>query len=197
MLSWSGSPSGLYLSVGPGSPPVPLRAAEDVLSPVCHAPDGSPLRLLDSLAAEAEPLATLSPPPGLKRAILVLAPNPAAGDAYVGVWLDDSPEARPGNSITLHNLASMPVALGVGSEQAILRPGDHQVWRFSATERALMIQAAIPRGDGWERVVSTPQPVKDGFRILIILRDGRRADGRMDALDLVTLYDYERPVKTP
>lgn len=198
VLSWSGSPAGLHLSAGPGSKTVPLQAAEDVLSPVLSAPAGAVLKVFRSADTEEPPLAVLTPSPGLERAILVLVPNPGEGDAYLGLWLDDSPGARPENSITLHNLASTPVALKIGSEQALLQPFDRHVRRFSAAERTVMIQAAIPRDDGWKRVVSSPQPVKNGFRILVILRDGRpRADGSREELDRVTFYDYSRPSPTP
>lgn len=192
VLSWSGSPSGLRLSSASGSWVVPLEASEDVLSAPITAPGGA-LTLLDSADAK-RPLATLLPPPDMERAILVLAPNPGEGEAYRGLWLDDSPEARPENSITLHNFSSTRVALQLGSEQTLLSPGDRHVRRFAANERSVMILAAIPRDEGWTRVISSPQPVKNGFRILVILRDGRlRADGSREPLDRVTFYDYKRP----
>lgn len=198
VLSWSGAPANLHLARSAGAEPILLKAAEDVLSPVYRVQGASPLRLFgspaDAASPEAEPLAVIPQPAGLVRAILVLAPNPAAAGSYVGMWLDDSPEARPDDSITLHNLSSSPVALRIGSEQARLDSRQHHTYRFSASERSVMIQAAVPRGDQWERIVSDPQPVKRGFRILVILRDGRRqAGGEISALDRVTFYDYRKP----
>lgn len=202
VLSWSGTLSDLHLATGSGSRTIPLRAGEDVLSPVYRMQGERALTLFGSSTkggpVGTQPMATLPLPAGLERAILVLAPNPGEGDAYVGLWLDDSPESRPENTITLHNLASMPVALRIGSEQVQLQPRESHGQGFTASERAVMIQAAIRRGERWERVISDPQPVKQGFRILVILRDGRRlADGSREALDRVTFYDYSRPPKAP
>lgn len=197
VLSWSGALNDLHLSTGRDAQTIPLVAGEDALSAPYRVQSTDVLRLFAIPVTDesvVEPVATLSVPKNLERAILVLAPNPGAGDAYVGLWIDDSLESRPDNSVTLHNLASMPVALRLGATEVLLQPRESHAQVFGATERSLMIQAAIPRGSKWERVTSSPQPVRKGVRILIILRDGRRlADGSMSAVDKVTLYDYNRP----
>lgn len=203
VLGWAGSVNNLFMSTGPGSKPVPLEAHEDVLSSVHRVNGAEPLRIFakDPSAVAAgenpiEPIATIALPLDLQRAILVLAanPRPQPGETYVGVWLDDSPEARPDNSIVVHNLSSADVALRVGSDQAVLKRKDRLTHVFSEDDQVVMIQAAIMRGAAAERVMNEPQPVRAGFRIMVILRDGRRQlDGTILALDRVTFYDYRRP----
>lgn len=199
VLSWSGTVGNLHLATGAGGKPIPLSAGEDALSPVYRTQGDAPLRLYRTpaegeIAPETEPIAVLPLPVGLERAILVLAPGSREGGGYAGLWLDDSEESRPDNSISLHNLSAMPVALSIGSEQVELAPRGNHCHRFSDTERLVPIQAAVPRGERWERVINDAQPVRRGFRILVIMREGRRQpDGNIDVLDRVTLYDYRKP----
>lgn len=202
VLSWSGAIHDLTLNQGPGTENLVLKASEDLLS--------SPYRVKSERAlllyrAPARPetqeptlVATLPLPEGMTHAILVLAPTPGNGGGYTGLWIDDSPEARPVNTIAMHNLSARPLALKVADTQLELAPAGRHLHTFRERDRAVIIQAAMFNNGRWERVISGPQPVKPGFRILMILREGRRlSDGSFTPIDRITFYDYLPPESMP
>lgn len=103
------------------------------------------------------------------------------------LWLDDSLAERPVNTIALHNLAGRPLALKMGADQRLLPPQGFHLQSFTEGQRSMNVQVAMQTGETWERV-SNPQPVTPGFRILILLREGRRlSDGSINAIDQVTV----------
>lgn len=202
VLSWSGAINDLTLTQGTARKGIVLRANEDALSPVYHLTSKEPLKLYRT-QPDADPesrtlVATLPLPADIDQAILVLAPASPDGHAYAGLWIDDSLKERPVDTVSVRNLTSRPVALKMDADQVMLSPQASHLQRFQNGTRVVMIQAAVQEGDSWSRVVSTPQPVKPGFRILILLRDGRRMpDGSTSAIDRVTFYDYSPPAVSP
>jgi len=193
VISWSGALTNLrYENAGRS---VALLADEGVLSESYSLRTGGILELYREVGPDGhktrETVAKLSPPERLEQAILVLAPLDAAGSGYTGLWIDDSPTARPVNHLAFRNLSSHAVALKVGGDEFNLAPQGGRQLVFDPTKRSLPLKLAAQAGAGWTLVATQPQTVRQGYRILVLLRDGRinQEDGSFRPVDLVTIFD--------
>ena len=191
-LGWDAPVSGLYYSAAGRE--VALTAAPTALSPAFTLDHGDVLKLYRLDADRTRrPAGSLPVPQGLARAILVL--HVAADGSCSGRWLDDSPEATPAGALRVYNLASKPVALGVGNGAVhTLAPGADTLARFPLDARAIPVRLAAQVGDHWEAAMSISQPVRPRLRFIVLVRDGRPTlDNPHPLLDWMPFHELLPP----
>lgn len=195
VLGWRGPLTGLFFDSGGRT--VRVEGSEWALSQT-YEHHGGPLVLYRKIVRDEQEVrqtvATLNPPEKLEQAILLLAPLTSEQTGYTGMWIDDSATARPVNHLHFLNLSGHAVAMKLGSEEVVLPvKGAHQQ-PFDTAERSIPLKLAAQTDEGWQIVSTNPQPVRENFRILILLREGRLLSDEMRRLvDLVPLYDYVEP----
>lgn len=191
-INWEGEESALKFTNK--SKTVTIHSAESSLSSGYTYDGPGPLVLFKEVVIEGkivrQPAATLDVPANLTHAILVLAASDESKTAYAGIWIDDTPESRPAGTVRLVNLSNHAVAFNVdGAEFSIAPTANHQVPVRSNVRRVLM-QAATQVGGKWEIVANNPLPMRNGLRVLIVLRDGRPQEGsEINIVDLLSFYD--------
>lgn len=178
---------------------VPIYADESSLSPVYGFEDAGPLVLFKEVVSDQKtvrvPAATLTVPPGLTHAIVVLTAATAPG-AYTGAWIDDSPTARPAGTIRVVNLSKNRVTLRIDTASFTLAPSESQQVSVTPDVTRVSMQADAQSGDRREPIAGNPIPMRPGLRLLLILRNGRPAPGSPTRLvDILPLYD--RPPVQP
>lgn len=198
LLSWAGEISGLHYASGPAS--VPVVADENLLSPAYQFTGPGPLVLFRETTADGKtvrvPVATLTPPEGLTHAVLLLSATDASRTAFTGVWMDDSVETRPAQTITYRNFSSYTVAIRLGDREHTVAPQSFYTHRAGAATERMVLKAAARTPDGWEIIASTSQTVRPGRRTLVLLRDGRpQPNGHTDRIDFLVFND--RPPAPP
>lgn len=191
-INWDGDAADLkFLNKGKA---VGIHASESSLSPVFNYDGTGPLVLFKEIVVEGKtvrrPAATLAVPAGLTHGIVVLAATDATLETYAGVWIDDSPERRPAGSVRMVNLSSHLVSFKVDTAEFSVAPsGDYQV-PVRANVRRVLMQAATQVDGRWKVVANNPLPVRNGLRLLVLLRDGRPQEGsEVNVVDLLSFYD--------
>lgn len=199
VVSWVDDINGIYFASG--NKTVEIIAGEGLFSQSYTIGDSGQLALFREVKHDDTvvrvPVATLTPPPGVKRAILVLAASNAAQSTYTGLWIDDSIEVRPLETITVRNLSSLTVALRFGTLERTLAANESFIVPVDSSVQRVPFKMAALTPNGWQVVASSSQPVRPGRRTLILLRDGRMQPdaGTQELVDLVTLND--RPPSRP
>ena len=197
VVSWAGPISGLYYE--DGALPVEITGEEEFLSRP-HALRSCPatLELFRQIERDGEtirqPATSIPLPENLTKGILVLAPANASGTAYAGLWIDDSPEARPPNHLQIHNLSSRLVAIKTTDGDFMLPARTSRQVAFDPQARSVPLRIAAQTDSAWELVSTRRQPVRRNTRVLVLLRDGRATmeqGGMAEArtLDVVTILD--------
>lgn len=201
VLSWHGEISGLRYQNGPRAAEIDSADERFFSHSYALAETPSVLELFRQIERDGEivrqTVASIPVPAGLTQGILVLAPADAARNRYSGFWINDSPGARAANHIQIYNLSTRSVALGIDKENFSLAPRDHHQVAFDAEARSIPLKLAVQAGAEWQLVSARRQAVRSGYRLLILLRDGRPAESEAGTsvpppVDIVTLYD--RPV---
>lgn len=199
LLSWSGSLEDLKYSNG--SRVVEIMAGDSSLSPKYQFTGTGPLVLFREIKQDdkivRQPVASLSPPEGFTHAILVLTAADDAGTHYVARWINDSPEVRKAQTITYENLSSYSVAIKLGEEELTLAPLERLTRPTNSSRMRLTLKVAAQKGGGWELVSSSSQPIRPGLRTLVILRDGRLANGVRSTIDYLSFNDLPPPPTPP
>jgi hypothetical protein len=180
-----------------GSEVVPVNAGENGLSPPYQWTGGGALTFFRKIENEgkvtSKVVATFTPPEGLKQAILILVPEPADA-TYTGLWMDDSQEARPVQTITYRNFSRYTIAIQLGDEQFTVAPKSFVVCPTGPTNQRVVLKAAVQTGNGWQLIASTSQSVRVGRRTLVILRDGRpQSNGESALVDFILFHDRPSP----
>jgi hypothetical protein len=198
VLSWSGAMEEVLLKQGAVS--LPVTAHERSLSRVYELEGTGPLQLCRERIIEgkrvSEVLATLTPPAGLQRGILVLASDETG---YSGMWLDDDIKANPAGTLRIQNLSGREVALQTGGDPFVLPSGGIQKTAFAPTAKRVSIRAAVKKEAGkWERAAEFSQPVRSHFRVLVLIRNGRPVPGLTEppAIEMISFYDFVAPSAT-
>lgn len=178
---------------------VPIYADENSLSPVYVLEDAEPLVLFKEVVRDRQtvrvPAATLAVPPSLTHAIVVLTATPAPG-TYAGVWIDDSPAARPAGTIRVVNFSKSRVTVRIDTAGFTLAPSETRQVSVTPEVTRVSMQAEAQAGDRREPVAGNPIPMRPGVRLLLILREGRPTPGNPTRLvDLLPIYD--RPPVPP
>lgn len=191
VLSWSGEIRGLKYQDGVQT--VELQANEDALSRFYRKNDGTPLVFFREAAVAGNsvrvPVAAPSAPEGMTRGILVLSPR-ASGDGYDGGWIADDAQAAPPGTLRFLNYTRRSLAVRTSGDQWMQAPGEARRVEFESGRRAVPILVAAEIDDEWRRVVNVSQPVRDGHRLLVLLRDGRPSPGGITSpVELLVLYD--------
>lgn len=191
-INWDGDATGLkFLNKGK---PTEIHASESSLSQVYTYEGSGPLVLFKEVVVEGKTVrqtaATLDVPPGLTHGIVVLAATDASLSTYAGVWIDDAPDRRPAGTVKMVNLSNHPVAFKVDVAEFTVAPsGNYQV-PVRANVRRVLMQAAAQVDGRWKVVANNPLPVRNGLRLLVILRDGRPQEGsEVNVVDLLSFYD--------
>lgn len=196
VVSWDGEIAGLRYAEGAKTREI---VAEEGVYSLAHTVSGAgPLLLFREVTEAGEtrrvPAAELTPPAGLTHALLILSPVDAARTRFNGLWIDDSAEARPAQTITLRNLSSMPVAVRIDAGDHTLASGASVTLPTNPAARRVPFKLAAQTTDGWKVVASGSQAVRPGRRTLILLRDGReQSAGQRDLVDMVALSDRPAP----
>ena len=195
VLGWSGPIDDLWLRRG--DTVLPVSARERALSPARMLPGSAPVELLRERIVDGRPVrevvATLNPPEGLRRAILVLASD--AG-RHAGFWIDDDEESHPAGTLRIQNLSAREVALQTGDAPFVLAAGAVRGAAFGDAKR-VSIRAAVRQADGgWARAAELSQPVRGHFRVLVLIREGRATPdlAAPPPIELLSFYDYVAPV---
>lgn len=192
VISWDGEISGLHFAQGTKS--VEIITDEALFSPTYATNETTPLVLFREVTQDGKiirvPAASLTPPPDFTRAILVLAAADAARTTFTGVWINDAPEARPPQTITVRNLSTRTVALRFGATERTLPANETFTVPTDPAAQRIPFKMAALTETGWRVVASSSQAVRPGRRTLILLRDGRpQAAGVQDLIDMVTVSD--------
>lgn len=191
VISWRGDIEGLRFSDGQSE--VVLSVRERVLSPVYRHAGAGKLELYRLEGSAAQPasrvvVASLPPPQASSRALLVLSPSRSG--RIEGMWLDDATEANPAGTLRLHNFSTHKLAVQVGQETHLLSSSGNARVSFSAALRTLPVQVAAEVAGQWQRVVSTSQPVRPRYRLIVLLRDGRPTpDDPAGLVEWLAFYD--------
>lgn len=196
LLSWDGEITDLHYKRGAET--VPVAAYENLLSPPYTWTGTGPLVLSRETRQEGKTVrttvATLPPAGDLTHAILLLAATDATRTAYTGIWMDDSPESRPPQTITYRNLSSSTVAIRLGADDFTVPPQSFRTQRTEATTQRMVLKVAAQTQSGWEIIASTSQSVRPGRRTLVLLRDGRpQPNGHKDLIDFLVFNDRPAP----
>lgn len=197
VVSWEGEIAGLFYTAG--AKPREIVAEEGVYSRVYTTAGAGPLVLFREVVEDGEtrrvPVAELPPPAeGVTHALLILSPADAARTRFNGVWIDDSPAARPEQTITLRNLSTLTVALRFDAREHTLAPGASVTLPTDPAARRVPFKLAALTGEGWKIVASGSQAVRPGRRTLILLRDGReQSAGQRELVDMIALNDRPAP----
>lgn len=178
---------------------VPIRADDNALSPAYVFDESGPLVLFREVVSDQKtvrvPAATLTVPPGLTHAIIVLTATAVPG-AYAGACIDDSPSARPAGTVRVVNLSKHRVTLRIDTAGFTLAPFETQQVSVTPEVTRVSMQADALAGDRREPIAGNPIPMRPGLRLLLILREGRPSPGNPTRLvDLLPLYD--RPPAQP
>lgn len=192
VVSWEGEITGLHFATGKKN--VEIMADEGLFSPWYSLIEPGPLVFFREVQQEDKilriPVVTLTPPVDFTRAILVLAATDASRATYTGIWIDDSLEARPPQTLTVRNLSSHTVALKIGSNERILAIDEIFTFPTDANAQRIPFKMAAFTQSGWAVVANSSQAIRRGRRTLILLRDGRpQAAGIREIIDMVTLND--------
>lgn len=196
LLSWDGEITDLHYAAGAEA--VPVAAYENRLSPANPFTGTGPLVLFRETKLDGKtvriPVATLTPPPDLTHAIVLLSATDPARTAYTGVWMDDSVENRPLQTVTYRNFSSYTVAIRLGDEDHIVAPRSFLTRHATAATQRMVLKAAAQTESGWEIIASTSQSMRPGRRTLVLLRDGRpQPNGHKDRIDFLVFNDRPAP----
>jgi hypothetical protein len=197
LVSWEGEISDLKYSNG--SAQVTISASESNLSDVYEFKGSPPLILYKEVQKEGktvrQAVATLTPPDGFTKAIVLLAYTDASKTTYSGVWINDSVDARPPQTVTYHNFSSYPIAIKLDTKEYMIPPKGDYIQSTNAAMKRVLFKAAAQTKTGWEVVASTVQPVRPGLRTLVMMRDGRPDSytGLTEVVDILKFNDYPPP----
>lgn len=195
LLSWGGEIDDL--SYKSASEVVHVTVGENALSPIYHWSGNDRLTFFKEIKVEAKtilkPVAKFTPPADLRQAILLLIPE-ASDSTYTGIWMDDSQEARPVQTITYRNLSSYTIGIQMGTEQFTVAPQSFIVHPTNAANQRVVLKAAAQTGTGWTLIASTSQSIRTGRRTLVLLRNGRpQPNGESALVDFVLFHDRPAP----
>lgn len=176
----------------------PVVANEGTLSRPYHLETG-PLVLFRELKKGdeivRETVAAIPLPADLAQGILVLVPKDEQRTGYDGFWMDDSVAARPPGMIEFRNFSRIPVALKVAGREIMLPARAKASVPFPPGARRIPFQAAAQVDGEWEFLGASPLPVRTGYRVLVMMRDGRASAGRdTRAIDMLSFYDPPPPL---
>jgi len=196
VVSWNGEITGLHFATGRTS--TEIVSDEGLFSRSYRWNEPGPLVLFREIQQEDKTVrvtaATLTPPPDATRLILVLAPTDATRTTFTGLWIDDSAEARPPQTITVRNLSSLTVALRFGATERTLAGNEAFTLPTDPGKRRVPFRMAALTGQGWEVIASSSQEVRPGRRTLILLRNGHpQPSAATELIDMVTLNDRLPP----
>lgn len=191
-VNWDGDESALKFT-NKGKT-VTIRASESSLSPVYTFEGAGPLVLFKEVVIDGktvrQPAATLDVPAGLTHAIVVIAATDATMTTYAGKWIEDTPTTRPAGTVRLVNLSSHAVSFKVEQSEFTLAPAANYQVPVRTDARRILMQAAAQVNGQWKVVANNPLPVRNGLRLLILLRDGRPQEGsEINVVDLLSFYD--------
>lgn len=198
VVSWDGEIAGLFYATS-ATKIREIVAEEGVYSHVYMTAGAGPLVLFREVTEAGEtrrvPVSELPPPAeNVTHALLILSPANAERTRFDGMWIDESPAARPAQTITLRNLSTLPVALRLDAREHTLAPGETVTLPTDPAVRRVPFKLAALTGDGWQIVASSSQAVRPGRRTLILLRDGReQSAGQRDLVDMIALNDRPAP----
>lgn len=202
VLSWSGSLE--RLSFDQAGKPVALVAHERSLSAMYTLPAGEKLRLCRDTLVEGKvarlPVAELSPPENMVRAILMLAAEGRGEAALTGTWIDDGDEAHPKGQIAFLNFASLPVSIKVDAAVNVIPLRGTQLHRFPADATVVRLQAAVEKDGRAEFIANCGLRVHPDYKILVLFRNGRPDPSSLSPdyvatpVEFLTFYDYVAPV---
>jgi hypothetical protein len=181
---------------------VPVLAAENVLSPAYRWSGPEALILFKETKEKDKTVritvAKLTPPAKLTNAILILSAVDSARTTYTGLWLDDSLEARPLQTITYRNLSRYVIGVRLGDSDYTIPPQSSCTHLTGAAVQRVVLKAAAQTASGWEIIASTSQTNRPGRRTLVLLRDGRpQPNGHVDLVDFIIFNDRPRPPEPP
>lgn len=199
-LSWSGSLDGLaYERQGRL---VALAADERSLSPAYMLPEGARLRIHRSSPADGtaspddrEPLLETAPPPGLTKAILMLA-REREGGALSALWIDDGEQAHPKGRLAFINLSGADIAIRADEATHMVPRRETRLHAFLESASSVNMQAAVERAGRPEFVASCELRVHPDYKILVLFRDGRPDPGSLNpdyvatSVEFLLFYDY-------
>lgn len=199
-LSWSGSLDGLVYEWQGRL--VPLVAGERDLSSTYVLPDGASLRIHRHAPAngspspgDREPLLETTPPPGLTKAILMLA-REREGGALQALWIDDSEHAHPKGRLAFINLSGSDIAIRADDTTHMVPRQETRLHAFLDGASSVNMQAAVERAGRPEFVASCALRVHPDYKILVLFRDGRPDSGSLNpdyvatSVEFLLFYDY-------
>lgn len=193
LLSWSGELNDLEYRVAGKA--VGISANDGALSPSYAIGRSSALKIYRTgdEAQDDEPVLVMPlPEPTVTRAILILADTPK--DGLRGLWLDDSPDVSSRNTIRVHNLSRRLLAFQAGGDDWKLDAGDSRTISFDAAARQVGFRIAAESPEGWKILWGSQLPVRNNYRVRIIVRDSPRpGEARGAEVYQVNLYDYAPP----
>lgn len=202
MLSWEGALSDLKFQSGRDE--VAVLAQEYSLSPTYRKTDAAtPLVLYRTRIVDGkkirETVATVPPPPaGVRRALLLLARLPAAGETgetLAGRWLEDAPEA---GTVRFHNLSAHPLAVNVADLQWIQASGETRVLPITSGVLRMQVKVASEIDGAWRLVGNISKPVRSHLHVIVLMREGRPSpDFPADPIELLAFYDEPPPPPKP
>lgn len=171
-----------------------ICAAESSLSPVYTFDGAGPLVLFKEILVEGKTVrqtaATLNVPASLTHAIIIVAATDASLSTYAGVWIDDAPASRPSGTMRLVNLSNHTVSFKVDVAEFTMAPSENHQLPVRTDARRILMQAATQVDGQWKVVANNPLPVRNGLRLLVLLRDGRPQEGsEVNIVDLLSFYD--------
>jgi len=199
-INWDGDEASLkFINKGKV---VALHASESSLSAIYTFEGAGPLVLFKDVVVDGKTVrqtaATLAVPPGLTHAIVVLAATDATLNTYAGVWIDDSPAVRSAGTVRLVNLSNHSVAFKVDVAEFTIAPSENHQVPVRAGVRRILMQAAAQVDGKWKVVANNPLPVRNGLRLLVLLRDGRPQEGsEVNIVDLLSFYDQPPAIPGP
>ncbi len=175
-LAWEGAPGMLHLGSGPRAEPVALTSTR--LSPPHAIKTGGDIPLIrrttDAQGLVTETIyAVVEWPPGLERAIAIVAPapSPAPGEPPGKVFLlPDDPARFAEHTMRFVNLTGTPIALRAGGAQATLQPRGETIAPYDPASGRLRVDfAALAEGE-WRRLFGKNYPAPRDYRLLALIR---------------------------
>ncbi len=192
-LNWEGQEDALKFTSDGTT--VAISADENALSPSYHFEETGPLVLFKEVPDEGRTrrvtVATLAVPRGLTHAVVLLTAGDKTLTTYSGLWIDDSPTARPVGTVLLLNRSQHPLAFKMDETEFTLAPKAMHQLPVSADVKRIVVKADAEVAGRWEPVIGNPLPVRPGVRVLLLLRDGRPQPGiKTNLVDMLSFYDF-------